>query len=58
MLNLSVDVVFGSDFPVEPVNPLIGFYSAVTRMVPHTHPHTHTRTDHSFPLGRTRAIQV
>jgi len=30
-LNAGVHVAFGSDFPVEKVNPLLGIYSAVTR---------------------------
>ncbi|MFW5973106.1 MAG: amidohydrolase [Bacteroidota bacterium] len=30
-LNGGVRVAFGSDFPVEPANPLLGFYAAVTR---------------------------
>jgi len=30
-LNAGVHVAFGSDFPVEKVNPLLGIYSAMTR---------------------------
>lgn len=30
-LNLSVPLPFGSDFPVEKVDPLLGFYAAITR---------------------------
>lgn len=29
MLNMSIPMAFGSDFPVEPVNPLLGFQAAV-----------------------------
>eukprot|EP00002_Diphylleia_rotans_P011773 TRINITY_DN2316_c0_g1_i4.p1 TRINITY_DN2316_c0_g1~~TRINITY_DN2316_c0_g1_i4.p1 ORF type:complete len:532 (-),score=110.35 TRINITY_DN2316_c0_g1_i4:359-1954(-) len=33
-LNYGVHLAFSSDFPIEPVNPLIGFYSAITRQDP------------------------
>ena len=31
-------MAFGSDFPVEPCNPLLGFYAAITRQDAHGNP--------------------
>ncbi len=34
MLDSGVRITIGSDFPVEDMNPLAGFYAAVTRLSP------------------------
>ena len=32
MLNAGARITLGSDFPVETMNPLAGFYAAITRL--------------------------
>jgi len=34
LLNSGAPLALGSDFPVEGINPLLGFYAAVTRLTP------------------------
>jgi len=38
MLRLGVPLAFGTDYPVEPVNPLRGLYACVTRELPSAGP--------------------
>jgi predicted amidohydrolase YtcJ len=34
LIDSGARVTFGSDFPVEPLNPLLGFYAAISRLTP------------------------
>jgi predicted amidohydrolase YtcJ len=64
MLDEGVRLAFGSDFPVEPVNPLLGFFAALTRQDAEGWPEggwfpdqalSRAETLHAFTLGAAYA---